>query len=495
MKKLRKIIACALALSMTAGLCACEDEPESTPSAPVTTPATTTATTADPDADAATDKDAKEIDTTAYTPDGNAGTITYLGIYDITTDQKGDEQTLVFESDTYGGKIEVIQTASGQAYYDKLATMISSATSPDIVYNDGLAFPGLMSKNTYEPLDEYFDMDSPLWVDMKELIQGYTYNGKHYFYPHRIVTTFALNYNRKTIEENNLPDPYQLYKSGEWTWDAWRSMMIDFCNKDEENIGFYATDTIVDAFVLTAGDPIVDVQGDGTIINNIMSPNVSRAMEFLSTLYRDGVMYAKQLGDWVPPQTFATSSDRLLFLGMEPEWTYIAATEEIQNPTGVENDIHDTVSDFAFVPYPRDPSSDTYYQGYDTFGYLVPKGADNIKGAIDWIYCNRVYEVDENIAAQIREDHINPEPETYTEGKYAGQRKWHITWDADVYDLWREMCDPANFTYVHEDMYGFNTDLNTQLAVLYNVAFDGESWAQKSAELQPILEGTIEEFR
>lgn len=76
------------------------------------------------------------------------------------------------------------------------------------------------------------------------------------------------------------------------------------------------------------------------------------------------------------------------------EWTYIAATEQLQNPKGVDNDIFDTVSEFAFVPFPRDPQADAYYQGYDTFGYLVPKGAKNMDGALEFINLNRAYDVD-----------------------------------------------------------------------------------------------------
>ena len=42
---------------------------------------------------------------------------------------------------------------------------------------------------------------------------------------------------------------------------------------------------------------------------------------------------------------------------------------------GIDNDIFDTVSEFAFVPYSRDPYSGEYTIAYDTFGYMVAKGA------------------------------------------------------------------------------------------------------------------------
>jgi len=154
---------------------------------------------------AATDKEAKEIDTTAYTPDGNAGTVKILSFYDVTTDQKGTEQSLIFQSDVYGGSIDWISTPSGDAYFEKLSTMISSDDSPDIVTKDAFLYPGTAAKNMFEALDDYIDKDNALWSDMSGIIDSFVWNGKHFYYPHRITTSFALNYSKKTIEENDLP--------------------------------------------------------------------------------------------------------------------------------------------------------------------------------------------------------------------------------------------------------------------------------------------------
>ena len=361
---------------------------------------------------------------------------------------------------------------------------------------DVCRFPGTVSRNMFEPLDDYIDIHSPLWEDISGVIESFAYKGKHYKVPHRLTTSFALNYSKKTIEENNLPDPYELYMNGEWTWDAWRGMMQQFCDRDEGNMGFYATDTILTALISTTGVALVDAQPDGTITCNISDPGVTRAMSFYEELCRDGVMYAKQLGDWVPPQTFATNCDKLLFLGMEPEWTYIAATQEIQNKTGIENDVFDTVSDFAFVPFPRDVEADKYYQAFDVFGFAIPKGAKNIKGAVDMMNCFRVYETDANVAAQVREDHVNPKPIYYTEGKYAGSRKWQIKWGEQEYDLWQEMRDSSKFTFLTEDGFGFNQLFWDNFGTVLNaVAFDGESWTQRSTEIAPIIEANLDEYR
>ena len=507
MNKVKKLMACGLAVAMIACLTACDEEPAAgngsgsggnTPNAPGAAATTTTAasTSTDPnDAINMTDKRTKEFDTSLYQPSGDAGTVKYLGYYDIRSDQKGTEQYLIFQSELFNGTIEYISSPSNAPFYEKLANLISSDDSPDLVEKSAMMYPGNVSLNMFEPLDGKIDIDSPLWKDMKEIADSYAWDGKHYYYPHRITTSFALNYSKKTIEENNLPDPYTLYKNGDWTWDAWRDMMIQFCNKNENNIGFYATDTTVDAFILTTGVSLIDTQPTGQITNNLANPNVTRAMQFIESLCREGLSYGKQYGDWVPPETFATKCNELLFLCMEPEWTYIAATGQLQNPQGVDNDIFDTVSEFAFVPFPRDTQAGAYYQGFDTFGYLVPKGAKNMAGSLEFINLNRAFDADPVIQAQVRNDHVNPEVITFSKGSNEGKRKWVITWGEREYDLWREMCDPANFTFINEDAYGFTLDFQSQLAtVVMDVVENGASWTQTSAEFSPVVDAIISEY-
>ncbi len=457
---------------------------------PAVTQATTT-TTRDEDEYAATDAEIKELGTDTFTPDGNSGKIVWLGYYDLIDDGSSSEQYKIFTSEVYGGEIEYISCGSGSAYFEKLGTLIASGDSPDIVRYEWRSFPYGMSKNMYVPLDDYIDPQSPLWSDMATSIEDFAYNGKHYYYPYKVTTNYALNYNKAVIAENSLTDPYDLYQQGNWTWDTFRQLMIDWCNIDEDNIGIAGEGGM--SFIATTGESLVDVKPDGTIVNNINNANVTRAMEFCSSLYRDGLTYQNEIGDWVSPELWAKNSDRILFLGMNPEWTYSAASSTIQNPTGVDNDICGVASDFAFVPFPRDPASDEYCIAYDTFGYMVAKGAPNMKGAIDWINLNRVYETDEGLKATAREDAVNPTPVYYTAGKYEGKEKWQLVWDENQYDLWRDMLDPSKFTFSFDDCNGFNDEMKSLCdAVLFEPMYSGESWTQLSAENASAIDYVIE---
>lgn len=500
MIKTKRALACALAATMILGVAGCEDAPAG--NAPASSPdtlqttssATAAITSVDPDELASTDAEIKDVSSDSFVPDGNSGKIVWLGYYDLLTDGSSAEQYKIFTSETYGGEIEYVSCSSGSAYFDKLGAMIASDTSPDIVRYEWLSYPMGMGKNMYESVDDLIDINTPLWEDMSGVIEDFVYQGKHYYLPYRITPNFAINYNRKVIIDAGLTDPYELYLENNWTWDTFRELMIQWCNLDDQNIGYCGTGGM--SFIATTGTPLIDVKADGTISNNAQDANVTRAMEFLSGLYRDGLTYQKELGDWVSPELWATNSDRILFLGMGPEWTYSAASGAIQNPSGVENDVCGVPSDFAFVPFPRDPSSDSYSIAYDTFGYMIPKGAKNIKGAVDWIQLNRVYQTDEGLAATAREDAINPTPVYYTSGKYEGQQKWALVWDERVYDVWQDMMDTSKFNFVFDDCYGFSSDLTTLADTLLNTPlFEGASWSQISAENAPLIESIIDEYR
>lgn len=83
MKQSKRILSCAVITALLLGITACGQEtgPDSGSSAFVpATSSTTPATTVDPDENAATDMEVKNLDTSLYTPDGNAGTVQYLGI-------------------------------------------------------------------------------------------------------------------------------------------------------------------------------------------------------------------------------------------------------------------------------------------------------------------------------------------------------------------------------------------------------------------------------
>lgn len=320
------------------------------------------------------------------------GTITWLMYEDLLINAA--DMVALFES-RYGGSIEQRVTGSGNQYFETLGTYIATGDSPDIVRYEWRSFPHGMSYNMYTPLDSYIDLDSDLWRGVKDVAELFVYNGKHYYVPYQLDTNFALNYNNRVLEENGIADPMKMFKEGTWDWNAFESICKQWKDIDPVNHICYNGAGGMN-FLLTTGVKTIDIV-DNKIINNLKNENISRCMSWIENMRKNGLLGAtaeqQQSGahnGYVSPEE-AFMDGNLLFLGMKPSWAYGAIKESLDK-AGLENEI-------KFIPYPKDPLSDKYYHAINTFGYLIPSGAPNVKGALDWIELNRIEETDEeNIA-------------------------------------------------------------------------------------------------
>lgn len=64
------------------------------------------------------------------------------------------------------------------------------------------------------------------------------WDGKHYTAVAQMTgDVVATVYNRKTMQEAGLDDPAELYEKGEWTWDAFQSMLESFVDTDNQRYG------------------------------------------------------------------------------------------------------------------------------------------------------------------------------------------------------------------------------------------------------------------
>ena len=407
--------------------------------------------------------------------------------YETDFETSSEENLTKFET-KYGGTIEVNLCSTSLEYFPQMGTLVTSGSSPDLVRYEWRSFPHGMSYNIYTPLDSYIDIDSDLWKDMKPLADQFKYNSKYYYFPYQTKTNFAINYNALTIREANLEDPMDLLKENKWTWSTFEQMLKDWCNKDSNHIGYNGVGG--QSFILTTGKKTIDVT-DNDIVNNLKDQDIARCMQWLERLHKDGLIGVTEAqnqetghsnGYEAPDAAFVDGN--LLFLGMDPSWTYGAAKESLYNK-GIDEEMR-------FVPFPRDDQSDTYYCGIDTFGYLVPSGAPNVKGAVDWINFLREEEVDPENIAKAKDNALDDSPaykakctnlecgdtengdskgrhiytdeeKDVTECPVCGtprEEKFKLVWDSDVYDLWMDMkSTTGRFTMLFDNGYGFNDDV------------------------------------
>lgn len=493
--KNKKILAAVLAGVMTMSLAGCGGSGTDLPSDD------TAATTENAANIEFTEAEVEEIDESAPT-----GTIKWLMYEDLLTNDA--DMVAKFEAE-YGGTIEQEITSSGAAYFEKLGTLIASDLSPDIVRYEWMSFPHGMSKNMYTPLDSYVDLDSDMWSGIKDIADQYIYCGKHYYVPYKITRSFALLYNKLVLEEAGMDDPYDLYKAGNWTWTTFKDMLVDWCNESEDNVGYTGVGGM--SFVATTGTKIIDVTSDGQIINNMKDQNVQRAMEFLESLYKEQLVGT---GYIAPEEAFKDGT--LLFLGMEPSWAYGAAAKQLSTD-GIDYEL-------GILPFPRDDNADKYYIAYDSYGYMVPSGAKNVKGAIDWITLNRKEATDPENIAKEKETALSTDPVYYPkcpECKYnfvenenedldtcpecgaARKEKFKVTYSEEVYDVFMELCDTESgtFSFTFDNCFGFSADLTNLFnnagegTLLDGPLYFGDSYTTLRDQLYGTVESYLEPYR
>lgn len=503
--KMKKIASAVLAAGMLLGSAACNsDSPRggATTTAPNADVANPEATTSGPSAANVVMDEAEVVD---IDENQETGTIKVLIYYDLVT-QDADLVDL-FES-RYNGSIEQEICSSGAGYFEKLGTLVASDLSPDITRYEWMSFPHGISRNMYTPIDSYIDLDSDLWSDMKELADQFLYNGKHYYAPYRVSSYFALNYNRLSLQEYGLPDPMDLYHSGEWNWSAFRDLVTQWCDADTNHIGYTGVSAM--SFVTTTGTKMIDVT-DNQIVNNLKNESVQRAMEFCEDLCRQGLT-----GDGYVPPDEAFVDGNLLFLGMEPTWAYASACESLFKKS--------VDYDMAFVPFPRDELADSYYHGVDTFGYMIPSGAKNVKGAVDWITLCRTKEIDPESVAKAKAEATDSSTKYYPkcpECKYSyvehetedltvcpecstpRRVKFNAYYSEEQYEVLLDLITPSRgkFSFLFDNCKGFNDDLSKlfegagESSLMDGPMWNDISFTQLREEYYNSIESILDDYR
>ena len=461
------------------------------------------------------------IDTNAET-----GVIKWL-VYEDLVNSMAD--TVAMFETVYGGSVEQEICGSGSEYFDKLGTLIAGGESPDIVKYEWRSFPHGMSYNMYTPIDSYIDFDSELWTGVKEVAEQFAYNGKHYYAPNSLATNYALNYNNRVLMENGVSDPMELVESDTWTWSAFEGMLKKWCDMNPDHIAYNGVGGM--SFVLTTGTKTIDIRS-GQIINNLRDENVQRCMTWLEGLRKDGLLGASAAqtehgasNGYVPPES-AFVDGNLLFLGMDPTWAYGAAKEAL--------DKQNIPNEMKFIPFPRDDLSDTYYHGGSTAGFMIPAGAENIKGALDWIVLNRTIETDPDRIAAAKEKALDDSPDYFpicpnsgcgdevngdSKGRHvysdeenaagvtecpvcgtARKERYKVVWTEEQYDLWQELKrDDGRFTLLFDNVYGFSDDISNLFigtgSLLDGPVFDDESYTSLVEANYSVVEGYLQSYR
>ncbi|MBO6302916.1 MAG: extracellular solute-binding protein [Ruminiclostridium sp.] len=398
----KKILTSALALAcvLTAGSCGGGNGRPDTSAAgsgdTQTTTAAETTTTTPPATLKEEDKAAIEEIETDFTELENK-TVTLLANFDLNP-AAGKPKSVALEmfESKCGGKIESI-LCSWDDRYDKLSTMVLAGDSPDMFSAEDLDIvPGKIIEGKFQAMDPYIDYDSELWAPTKDINDQFSLGGKHYVGVTSTDAGVVVIYNKKTIEENGLPDPAQLLDEGNWTWDTFYDMMSKFCSRPDEKFGIDGWE-FENAFAVTSGVPYVGLEND-KLVSNLENKMIVAVQEYMLNLKRNDMPVPKSEYSWtVHPEKIA--SGKTLFY---PQGAYVLYEPENVAAFGEMEDI-------MFVPMPKCPDADNYYLPAVIKGFSIPAGAKNPEGAAAYLNCvmtcrdnEKVKEIEQN---QIFEDY------------------------------------------------------------------------------------------
>lgn len=113
----------------------------------------------------------------------------------------------------------------GNAYADKLQLMLASRTAPDVMRVDHYIFPALVRKDYFLPLDPFIAAEPRGFIDdfLPISLDEGRWEGRIYGL-NVLFGGILIYYNRGLLQGAGVPDPFQLYRRGHWTWDRFVEM-------------------------------------------------------------------------------------------------------------------------------------------------------------------------------------------------------------------------------------------------------------------------------
>ncbi len=473
MKDIKKLLAGAMALTITAGLSACASEgdgsaAETTTAEVTTTPAITTdintETLAAEEADALAPALAQLQDVELANKE-----IKWLAHYDINPGTNGASKKVELElfERKYGGSIKWYQTTYENRYND-LSTYVLGGEGIDFYASDTGNLPKGIISGMFQSVDDYIDINSDIWQNTAEAMKAYNFGGKHFMFVTNTRANYYVYYNKETIEANGLDDPWDLYKAGNWNWDTFKGMLEEFVDEENDQWGL---DNWFNELALLYSSGVSTVQAvDGQLKCNLNDPTMEKAMNFQYDLFNAGLILPMEQFNWAIQPQMMGEGRQLFWIGgyWEAEgdpsvWTHQIAPENL-----------------GFVPTPSPAGSDPY-QAATLEGYVLCKGAQNPEGVARFAECTIVAVND-------------PDSIAISERKIMDDSKW----PQELLDRFNEINALAKQYPVVDlaagcsaDIAAYTTDGGGNVGI--RAAFHGTDWATMRESIADTIDMLVDE--
>jgi multiple sugar transport system substrate-binding protein len=330
---------------------------------------------------------APAVDANGETVDFNGETVTIVSWLDLQSQfqEGGRAPGRVEEAEKlFNCNIEFVLFPHGGYPDTYMARFLAGDSVNDIWLMHTYYFWYIVAQGAFFPLDtvlpaEYYENMPAMG---REVIEGGRYQGHTYgagvYYQVGELQWFTA-YNKTLLEREQLPDPYELYLKGEWTWDA-LTEIARAATRDTDGDGVvdqWGMARIVDfqypEFMMTNNAHSVEIAEDGTVKFALDSPN---SLEGFRQYYQWQTV-DKVIGGF--RNEFAAG--KVAFIH-QPLYSILGAIGTIKD-------------EFGIVPLPKGPAQDEYI--YPTGGtqFLVPLNAKNPAGLVavlDYLWPHDEYE-------------------------------------------------------------------------------------------------------
>ncbi len=401
MKKTKKILALLMAISMLAGLSACSDNggdvadgdvpaDETTTTAPVIT---TTAKTVEINTEELKDEEQVLLEdamTQLKDVELENKEVKWLSHYDLNPSAEVGGSTpayLELFQQKYDGYLKYYPTTWDTRYND-LSTYVLGGEGIDLFPAGDNPLPKGVTSGMFQPIDDYIDLNDPIWAEAKPIIEQFNFSGKHYALATGAEAEVVVHYNTNTLENNNLEDPWDLYKEGKWTWDKMEEMLLDFVDPDAEQYGLDGW-WAEKGLLASNGVPLIGTDADHNIVCNINSPKIEEVMNFQARLFSNGLVMDKaEYGYTENPSMMGEGKQLFYFYG---SWAVL------KDPNTWDTEI--LPEHLGMAPVPCKDEGGTYYHNTKLHGYVLCKDAGNPQGAALFAECAALSETNEGMGA------------------------------------------------------------------------------------------------
>lgn len=308
-------------------------------------------------------------------------TVTFVGWHDYLSPfrEGGDYEGRLEEAERlFNVKINLV-TPGWDDYEETLMTRLVSGDSQDDIWlMTHTWFWSLMPRDAFFPVntvikEEYFQSLSP---SHQAVIETLSYRGRKYGFSHfgNILGTMRfMGVNRDLLDRLGMPDVYQLYNDGDWTWEVATEIALaatqDFDGDGEPDQWGISTPWIEGYVLANDGWPVQEIDG-----RMVYTYDQAPALNALQQLYEWEHVHRVQFnGDWGGDQ-FAAGR-----VAMQPleYWRF-----DFIGPAMEDR--------YAIVPKPKGPDAADYrFPQLQLETIVLPANATDPIGKValvDWLF-------------------------------------------------------------------------------------------------------------